>query len=339
MKELADGYLLAGIFVDDILFVNASDNKEAVQNAVKALSKYYEIKYSDTLEKFLGAEFEELDEGIYMHLNQYVTEMMSRFEIGEKTAPTPEASESDELSAADQALLLHADKKKYQEITGAVMFCMTTCRPDIAHAVNTLSRKMSAPRLCDLRTARRVLQYLNGTRRLGLLFKFETSAEHSGLLAYVDADWANDKVEQRSVSGYVVLYNGTPVSWYSGLQSVVALSTCEAEYVALTEGCREVGYLKQLMGFLREPADCPVEIREDNQGTIDLSNNPVHHKRTKHIDVKYHYVRRAQENGTVNVVKVHTDHNRADIMTKATTAPTFRRHVDALMHSPARAAA
>jgi hypothetical protein len=70
MKELADGYLLAGIFVDDILFVNASDNKEAVQNAVKALSKYYEIKYSDTLEKFLGAEFEELDEGIYMHLNQ-----------------------------------------------------------------------------------------------------------------------------------------------------------------------------------------------------------------------------------------------------------------------------
>ena len=194
MKELADGYLLAGI-LDDILFVNASDNKEAVQNAVKALSKYYEIKYSDTLEKFLGAEFEELDEGIYMHLNQYVTEMMSRFEIGEKTAPTPEASESDELSAADQALLLHADKKKYQEITGAVMFCMTTCRPDIAHAVNTLLRKMSAPRLCDLRTARRVLQYLNGTRRLGLLFKFETSAEHSGLLAYVDADWANDKVE------------------------------------------------------------------------------------------------------------------------------------------------
>jgi hypothetical protein len=92
-------------------------------------------------------------------------------------------------------------------------------------------------------------------------------------------------------------------------------------------------------GVLACPADCPVEIREDNQGTIDLSNNPVHHKRTKHIDVKYHYVCRAQENGTVNVVKVHTDHNRADIMTKATTAPTFRRHVDALMHSPARAAA
>ena len=71
-------------------------------------------KYSDTLEMFLGADFEELDEGIHMHLNQYVTEMMSRFEIGEKTAPTPEASESDELSAADQALLLHFDKKKYQ---------------------------------------------------------------------------------------------------------------------------------------------------------------------------------------------------------------------------------
>jgi hypothetical protein len=142
-------------------------------------------------------------------------------------------------------LMLHADKKKYQEITGAVMFCMTTCRPDIAHPVNTLSRKMSAPRLCDLRTARRVLQCLNGTRRLGLLIKFETAAEHAGLLAYVDADWANDRVERQSVYGYVVLYKGAPVSWYSGLQSVVTLSTCEAEYVALTEGCLEVAYLNQ----------------------------------------------------------------------------------------------
>jgi hypothetical protein len=303
-----------------------------VQSVVKALSAYYKIKYSDTLEKFLGAEFEETDEGIYMHLNQYIGEMMGQFEIGDKTVPTPEVSEDVDVSAADQALLLHADKKICQEITGAVMFCMTTCRPDLAHAVNTLSRKMSAPRVCDLRAALRTLRYLNGSRRLGLMFKYETAKEHDALLAFVDADWANDRVDRRSVSGYVILYNGTFVSWYSGLQSVVALSTCEAEYVALTEGCREVVYLRQLMGFLREPVDGPVEMREDNQGTIDLSNNPVHHKRTKHVDVEYHFIRRAQEEGFVKVVKVRTEDNRADIMTKATTAPTFRRHVDALMY-------
>jgi hypothetical protein len=114
------------------------------------------------------------------------------------------------------------------------MFCMTTCRPDLAHAGNSLSRRMSAPRVCDLSNARRTLKYLNGTRRLGLLFNYEVTDEHKGLVAYADADWANDRLERRSTSGSVILHNGTPISWYSGLQSVVAMSSCEAEYVALS---------------------------------------------------------------------------------------------------------
>ena len=85
------------------------------------------------------------------------------------------------------------------------------------------------------------------------------------------------------------------------------------------------------MAFLREPVQGPVTIFEDNKGAIDLTNNPVHHKRTKHIDVKYHYIRMQQTSGQVIVTKVHTDNNRADIMTKATTVATFKRHVDALM--------
>jgi hypothetical protein len=94
-------------------------------------------------------------------------------------------------------------------------------------------------------------------------------------------------------------------------------------------------YLRQVMGFLREPVDGPVTIYEDNQGTIDLTNNPVHHKRTKHIDVKYHYIRVAQEHNDVKVEKIHTDDNRSDIMTKATTIATFRRHVSARMYTGA----
>jgi hypothetical protein len=147
--------------------------------------------------------------------------------------------------------------------------------------------------------------------------------EHKGLVAYADADWANDRLERRSTSGSVILHNGTPISWYSGLQSIVALSSCEAEYVALSECCREVMYLRQVMGFLQEPVDGPITIYEDNQGTIDLTNNPVHHKRIKHIDVEYHYIRVAQEHNDVKVKKIHTDDNRSDIMTKATTIATF----------------
>jgi hypothetical protein len=155
-----------GIFVDDILFINATGDDGAVKAVVDSLSKHYQIKLNDKLEKFLRAEFEETEEGIYMHLNQYVDKLMAKFDVGDQTAQTQEVADSAIEGGADVALLLHVDKKIYQEITGAVMFCMTTCRPDLAHAVNSLSRRMSAPRVCDLSNARRTLKYLNGNRRL-----------------------------------------------------------------------------------------------------------------------------------------------------------------------------
>ena len=329
-KEVDNGYILAGIFVDDILFINMSGDADGLKKVVRSLSEFYEVKFEEQLDKFLGAEFEEIGEGIYMHLGQYVRELMTRFDVGDKTESTPESTVQLEEDAAACALLLRADKKEYQAITGSLMFAMTTCRPDIAHAVNMLARKMSAPRACDMEAAKRVLRYLNGTQRLGLLFRFERCKE-ANLCAFADADWANDKVERRSTTGYVVLLNGTPVSWCSGLQSVVALSTCEAEYVALSECCRELAYLRGVMAFLREPIDKAITVYEDNQGTIDLANNPCHHKRSKHMDVKFHYVRSAIVEKKVVVKKVHTDLNRADLMTKAANYPMFSRHVNALM--------
>jgi hypothetical protein len=178
-----------------------------------------------------------------------------------------------------------------------------------------------------------VLRYLRGTLRLGLLFRFTSDAEHPGLAAYADASWADDELERRSTSGYVVLYNGTPVSWHSGLQNVIALSTCESEYVALSDCCRELAYLRELLGFLRSPESTPTPIYEDNQGAIDVASDAKFHKRTKHIAARYHYVRLAQSEGKVAVTKIHTDLNRADIFTKATAAVTFHRHVDAIMHT------
>jgi hypothetical protein len=334
LKKLERGYILVGIFVDDILFVNMSDVPNAIEREVLLLSEHYEVKFTSKLEKFLGAQFDETEVGIVMHHSQKIKEMMERFGVAEdEVAATPEVPDvAGQGGAEDEALLLHADKKEFQAVTGAIMYTMTSCRPDIAHAANTLARRMGRPRVKDMKTARRVLAYLNGTQHIGLLFKYKMDkSDHEGLLAYADSDWANDPDERRSTSGYVILFNGTPISWMSGLQTVVALSSCEAEYVALSECCREVAYLRQLMDFLHEPVHGPTTIYEDNQGTIDLTNNPVHHKRTKHIDVKYHFVREAQSKGDVLVAKVHTDNNCADIFTKATAAPTFHRHVRALM--------
>ena len=193
------------------------------------------------------------------------------------------------------------------------------------------TRRMNRPRQCDLRAARHVLRYLQGTRSLCILFKYHPSDEQRGLVAYTDADWAQDPEKRRSTTGFITFYHGAPVSWHCGLQTVVAASSCEAEYTALAECCREVAYLRTLVYFLHEPVEGPTKILVDNQGAIDLVGNPVHHRRTKHIDICDHFSRKAQESGDIHVVKVHTSDNHADILTKSTTGPTFHRHVSAIM--------
>ena len=338
-KSYADGgWMVLGNFVDDLLFLNATSNPNAVQELIDDLDQHYVVKLQTDLEKFLGAEFISLkQQGIFMHLNQYIQSILERFGMSDcRASPTPElcsSSSSSSLPPAEQALLCRADTQLYQEITGALMFCATSCRPDISHAVNMLARRMAAPRACDLTAARRVLRYLKGTAHLGLLFKSTTDPDHPHLLAYVDADWASCTEGRRSTSGSIVFYNGSPISWSSGLQPIVALSSTESEYIALSSVCTELSYLRELTAFMHRPPGGPTTILEDNQGAIHLVENPVHHKRTKHIDVRYHYIREARQRGLVHVVKIHTDLNKADIFTKATTAATFHRHVNAIMFS------
>mmetsp|Transcript_27211 Transcript_27211/g.68699 ORF Transcript_27211/g.68699 Transcript_27211/m.68699 type:complete len:292 (-) Transcript_27211:415-1290(-) len=288
-----------------------------------------------SFERFLGAQFESRPDGIFMHLAQYVRGVLERFGMTDcRPASSSGASKDKHRGEEPDETLLRADTQLYQQITGATMYASTTARLDLAHAVNMLARRMSVPRVCDMMAARRVLRYLSGTVSLGLLFRYARDPIHPSLSAYADADWAADEVGRRSTSGYVVLYNGTPIAWHSGLQSIVALSTCESEYIALAECAREISYLRTVVAFLRREDPNPTEVFEDNQGTIQLVENPVHHKRSKHIEVRWHYIRLAQQTGIVKVTKVHTDDNRADIFTKSTPAMVFRRHVSALMFLP-----
>jgi len=189
---------------------------------------------------------------------------------------------------------------------------------------------MATPRRYDSALAKRCLRYLISTPRLGILFPCDAQPQ-PGLVAYVDSDWANDPKDRKSTTGYVTYYNGAPISWVSALQSIVALSSTAAEYVALTDCCREIHYLRDLLEFFRRAELEPTPIFEDNQGAIDLSKNSIHHRRSKHIDVRYHWIRQSQRLGIVLARKVDTSANIADIFTKPVDGATFARHVAALM--------
>jgi hypothetical protein len=336
-----------GVFVDDIVGLNATADRNALQDLADSLKDDFEIEVTK-LEKFLGAQYKVQEDGVLMHLTQYVTGILDRFEMATcKAIRNPELTREDTMLPPDETVLPQRKIKRYQEKVGALMFAQTTCRPDLTHAVNMLARKMAAPRACDDAAATRVLRYLQGTKELGILFKFATDADHPGLVAFCDSDWAGDPEGRRSTGGFVVFYNTAPVAWSSQLQAVVATSSCEAEYIAASETAREVSYLRELLLammnpqagptviFGSDPATGPTVIYGDNQGAIQLIENPTSHTRTKHIEVKYHYVRVAQERLVIKMVKVHTDLNRADIMTKATSTGTFCRHVDFLMSRPA----
>jgi hypothetical protein len=331
-KDLGnDEFIVVGTFVDDLLWLGFCNDPTAIDRIVEDLKEHYEVKMASSLSKFLGANFTEHELGISMHLKHYLTDVLERHGMADcDPVVTPEAVPRD-LGKLDETLLRGNAIRQFQQVTGELMFASTTVRFDIAHAVGMLARRMAKPRVCDAAAAKRVLRYLRGTVDLGILFPYAKNKDEPGLVACADSDWASDPEKRKSTTGYITFFNGAPISWRSGLQDVVAGSSCEAEYVALSEAAREVVYLRGLLGFLGQDVRRPTTIYEDNQGCIDLVNNPVHHPRTKHIDVKWHYTRQVQADGEITVTKIHTDFNHADILTKATTPGTFVRHVTHLM--------
>ena len=175
---------------------------------------------------------------------------------------------------------------------------------------------MSKPTLADLSIAKHVLRYLKGTQELGLTFR--KSISPLTLKGFCDSDWGASIEDRRSVTGYnfQLSQDGPLISWKSRKQPTVALSTCEAEYVALTNAIQETKFLRQLCVDMRVSIAGKLLIMIDNQGTMNLTRNPVHHQRSKHIDIKYHFIRSEVQEGQINLEYVPSEENVADVFTK-----------------------
>jgi hypothetical protein len=190
----------------------------------------------------------------------------------------------------------------YRQAVGALMHLMVATRPDIGFAVSYVSRYMSDPQLHHVQAVKRILRYLQNTKSYGLRFEKKSKLE---LCGYSDADWAGDTSDRKSTSGYIFQLGNTTISWGSKKQSSVALSTCEAEYIALSLAIQEGKWIENLFNELLSSINmepCKLKIFEDNQSCIKMSKNPVDHGRAKHIDIKYHYIRDEIKQGNVQVI-------------------------------------
>jgi hypothetical protein len=221
----------------------------------------------------------------------------------------------------DSELLSKLEVSLYRKIVGKVMYAMVGTRLDIAFTVNFLGRFNSTPINHHMNIALGLLRYLHGTTNLGITYNF--AAKPLQLVAYADADWAGSLIDRKSTSGFFTLINGSSISWESRKQSVVALSSTEAEYISLSQATKEVIWLRSLLSDLGHIQSLPTVIFEDNQPAINLSENPGNHCRSKHIEVQYHFTREKVESGEVDIIHCPTNNQMADIMTKPSGMELF----------------
>lgn len=306
------GVLLV-LYVDDMIITGGTSAH--IQAAVDLLKRKYDIKDMGELKYCLGIAVKRdmHKHSIQLSQQRYVEDLLQSAGMADcNTAPTPAPLTHSVISR--DAALSAADSKTYRSIIGSLMYLATATRPDISYAVAQLSRHMIAPTDECMRLAKHVLRYLKGHQHSLTYMHTDTFT----LTGYVDADWAADSVTRKSTTGYVFTLGDTAIAWKCKMQPIVATSTTYAEYIALSTAAQEAIALRRLFTAFRLSLDSPTIIHEDNAGAISISEyQGSQPERSKHIDVRYHYIRELIKSKQITVQKINTTQNVADMFTKA----------------------
>lgn len=209
----------------------------------------------------------------------------------------------------------------YSNTLGSFMYAMVCKKPDISHLVGIVSMYMHNPGKGHWQAVKWILRCIQKTMDVGLLFEQDDTLGQS-VNGYVDSDYTGDLDKRRSITGYVFNFAGGPINWKSTLQSTVVLSTTEAEYMAITKAVKEAIWLQGLLenlGLVQEH----INVYCDSQSAIHLTKNQVYHACTKHIDVRFHFVREIVDDGKILLQKIKTADNLADILIKVVTTIKF----------------
>ncbi|XP_062197279.1 secreted RxLR effector protein 161-like [Phragmites australis] len=207
------------------------------------------------------------------------------------------------------------DTTEYRSIVGSLRKLVNT-RADIAFAVGLVSRFMESPTMQHMVAVRHLLRYVSGTLSFGCCYKY-TGRTEIELIGYSDSDFAGDAVDRRSTSGMVFFLSESLITWASQKQKVVALSSCEAEYIAVaTTACQGI-WLSRLIGELTGADPRKFQLFVDNKSALELCKNPVHHGRSKHIDTRFHFIRECVSEERMNIDHVRTEEQVANILTKS----------------------
>ena len=309
-------FLILCLWVDDGLLV--CNTAQLVSDLFSYLQIHFEIK-PKIVDRFVGLHItrDRTNRKLYVSQPSCIVNLSSAFNMQNCDPVSTPADSNSRLSASQNpsdSLL----KFPYRNAVGALIHLCVN-RPDLNFAVGQVAKHSSNPDKSHINAVKRILAYVKGTANYGICF----GNNNNTLVAFCDADYAGDTDTRRSTTGCVVMLNGGPVTWGSRQQQCVSLSTTEAEYVAACETTRQVVWLRNLFQYIGLVQKTATVLFCDNQGAIHLRKNPENHKRTKHIEVQYHYVRKSQSDGIISVQYVSTKNQLADVFTKALPRDAF----------------
>lgn len=324
-KHVKDSTIIMLVWVDDIIIAASSESSLVeVKNLLKNRFKMTDL---GQLNCFLGIQFKFENGVIKMNQTRYLKKVLCRYNMNDcKPKATP--SELKLIFSDDREVV---DETKYREMVGSLVYAMTCTRPDLGWIITKLSQYLSRPTAEHHTAVKHVLRYVKGTLNHELCFR--KSDGNIGLIGFADADWGSSE-DRKSITGYCFKmgnYAGPILSWKSKRQQTIALSSCEAEYMALTCATQEAIFLSQLIrDMVKNYQPGKIILYGDNQGALALAKNPISHKRSKHIDIKYHFIRSHVQNGTIELTYVPTEDNIADIFTKSVSKFKFERFAQML---------
>jgi hypothetical protein len=329
-KKAGDEHTIVAVATDDMAVT--SKRKADAERFKSEIKKHWEITDHGPIKWFLGFEIKRDRRSRTIAINQraYLEKMMEKFSLTNakrvSTPMEPNAQFSVDQCPSSTNQLARMKGIPYKEAIGSVLWPVVVSRPDAAYAIGVLAQFIQNPGLAHWEALKRLITYLGWTKDYWLTFGGRSKTLVQG---FCDADWASNK-HRHSISGYAFHFGNGAISWSSKKQYIIALSSTEAEYIAQTHAAKEALWLRTFINEVRGTGEAPIAIHCDNQGAIALAKDNKFHSRTKHIDLRYHFIREAVQDEKITISYVPTDENVSDVLTKPLAKPKFQRFVEML---------
>jgi hypothetical protein len=288
--------LIAQIYVDDIIFGATLDS--LAHEFSEEMKQEFEMSMIGELNYFLGLQVKKTAEGIFISQSKYAKDLVKRFGLdGKSRARTPMSTS---VKISSDLAGKSVDPSLYRSMIGSLLY-LTASRPDIAFNVGVYARFQANRKESHLTAVKRIIRYVNDTLLYGIWYSEETNLV---VVGYSDVDWAGNADDRKSTSGGCFYVGNNLVAWMRKKQSSISLSTTEAEYIAAGSCCTQLLWMKTLLGDYGFSQDTMI-INCDNTSAINISKNPVQHSRTKHIDIRHHFLRACGIRGSFSLVHPH----------------------------------